>query len=57
MQFHSLSDDQLAEWQETGGYQRGEWDDFKVELAGSMETFERLAEAAGTQGQHYVHDA
>ncbi len=57
VQFHSLSDDQLAEWQETGGYQRGEWDDFKVELAGSMETFERLAEAAGTQGQHYVHDA
>ncbi len=57
VQFHSLSDDQLAEWQETGGYQRGEWDDFKVELAGSMEIFERLAEAAGTQGQHYVHDA
>src|SRR6056297_1398304 len=57
VEFHSLSDDQLAEWQATGGYQRSEWDEFKVELAGSMETFERLAEAAGTQGRHYVHDA
>ena len=57
VQFHSLSDDQLAEWKATGGYQRAEWDAFKVELAGSMETFERLAEAAGTQGRLYVHDA
>jgi TRAP-type C4-dicarboxylate transport system substrate-binding protein len=57
VQFHSLSDDQLAEWQEAGGYQRSEWDDFKVELAGSMETFEQLAEAAGTMGRYYVHDA
>jgi TRAP-type C4-dicarboxylate transport system substrate-binding protein len=57
VQFHSLSDDQLAEWQQTGGYQRSEWDEFKVELAGSMDTFERLAEAAGTQGKYYVHDA
>ena len=57
VQFHSLTDDQLAEWQEAGGYQRSEWDSFKVELAGSMETFERLAEAAGTMGRYYVHDA
>ena len=47
----------LAEWQEAGGYQRPEWDSFKTELAGSMDAFEKLAEAAGTQGRHYVHDA
>jgi TRAP-type C4-dicarboxylate transport system substrate-binding protein len=57
VQFHSLSDDQLAEWQDAGGDQRSEWDRFKTELAGDMATFDRLAEAAGTQGRHYVHDA
>lgn len=57
VEFHSLSDDQLAEWQEAGGFQRAEWDEFKVELAGSMEVFDKLVEAAGTQGKYYVHDA
>ena len=57
VEFHSLSDDQLAEWQAAGGYQRSEWDEFKVELAGSMDAFNKLEEAAGTMGRHYVHDA
>ena len=57
VQFHSLSDDQLAEWQDVGGYQNAEWDPFKTELAGSMDAFEKLVEAAGTQGKYYVHDA
>ena len=57
VQFHSLSDDQLAEWQDAGGYQRSEWDPFKLELAGSMETFDKMVEAAGTMGRYYVHDA
>ncbi len=57
VEFHSLSDDQLAEWQAAGGYQRSEWDEFKVELAGSMDTFASLEEAAGTVGRYYVHDA
>ncbi|AUQ98219.1 TRAP transporter substrate-binding protein [Phaeobacter inhibens] len=55
--FHTLSDDQLGEWQEAGGYQRSEWDTFKTELAGSMGNFAKLEEAAGTQGKYYVHDA
>jgi TRAP-type C4-dicarboxylate transport system substrate-binding protein len=55
--FHSLTDDQLAEWKAAGGYQRSEWDSFKVELAGSMDAFNSLVEAAGTQGRLYVHDA
>jgi len=57
VQFHSLTDDQLAQWKAAGGYQRPEWDPFKVELAGSMEAFARLEEAAGTRGKYYVHDA
>ncbi|MEM8914195.1 MAG: TRAP transporter substrate-binding protein [Pseudomonadota bacterium] len=57
VEFHSLTEDQLAEWQDTGGYQNTEWDQFKVDLAGDMDTFARLEEAAGTRGRFYVHDA
>ncbi|MEL6800861.1 MAG: TRAP transporter substrate-binding protein [Pseudomonadota bacterium] len=57
VEFHSLSDDQLAEWESVGGYQLGDWDQFKVDLAGSMDVFAKLEEAAGTQGRYYVHDA
>jgi TRAP-type C4-dicarboxylate transport system substrate-binding protein len=57
VEFHSLNDDQMAEWKDTVGYQRSEWDSFKTELAGSMETFDKLVEAAGTMGKYYVHDA
>jgi TRAP-type C4-dicarboxylate transport system substrate-binding protein len=57
VEFHSLSEDQLAEWKAAGGYQRSEWDQFKVDLAGSMDTFAKLEEGAGTQGRYYVHDA
>jgi len=57
VEFHQLSDDQLGEWQAAGGYQLSEWDQFKIDLAGSMETFARLEEAAGTMGRYYVHDA
>ena len=57
VEFHSLSEDQLAEWQAAGGYQLPEWDQFKTELAGSMEIFSKLEEAAGTLGRFYVHDA
>ncbi|MBW4709172.1 TRAP transporter substrate-binding protein [Roseobacter sp. YSTF-M11] len=57
VEFHSLSDDQLGEWQAAGGYQRPEWDEFKKDLAGSMDAFAKLEEAASTQGKYYVHDA
>lgn len=57
VEFHSLSDDQLGEWKAAGGFQKSEWDTFKVELAGSMDAFAKLEEAAGTMGRYYVHDA
>lgn len=57
VEFHTLSADQLAGWKDAGGYQRNEWDEFKVELAGSMETFAKLETAANTAGRYYVHDA
>jgi len=57
VEFHSLSEDQLAEWKDAGGYQRAEWESFKIELAGSLDTFAQLEEAASTRGKYYVHDA
>ena len=57
VEFYSPTDEELAEWREAGGYQRAEWDDYKTELAGSMEAFDQLVEAAETTGRHYVHDA
>lgn len=57
VEFHSLSNDQLSEWKAMGGYQRPEWDKFKIELAGSMRTFAKLEDAAGFKGRYYVHDA
>lgn len=57
VEFHSLSDNQLAEWQAAGGYQLPDWESFKTELAGSMDNFAKLEEAADTRGRFYVHDA
>ena len=57
VQFHSLSQDQLALWQAAGGYKRAEWDSFKIDLAGSMAAFEALEEGANTPSRYYVHDA
>ena len=57
VEFHSLSQDQLAEWKDAGGYQLSEWDTFKTELAGSMSAFDKLENAANTQSRYYVHDA
>lgn len=57
VEFHTLNDDQLGEWKAAGGYQKPEWDKFKLELAGDMDVFNRLDEAAGTMGRYYVNDA
>lgn len=56
VQFHIPSDDEMAQWVDRGGHQRPEWDEFKVEFAGSMAGFEALNEAANTQGRYYVDD-
>jgi TRAP-type C4-dicarboxylate transport system substrate-binding protein len=57
VEFYSPTEDEMAQWVEAGGYQRSEWDDYKTSLAGSMDAFDKLVEAAGTQGRAYVHDA
>ncbi len=58
VEFYTPTEDELAQWKDAGGYQRPEWDRFKVELAGSMDAFQKLADAAGTDNcRYYVNDA
>ena len=57
VEFHTLSEAQLSEWSAAGGYQRSEWDNFKSDLAGSMDAFARLEEGVMQQGRYFVQDA
>lgn len=57
VEFHQLNAAQLAEWESVGGYQNSEWDSFKLELAGSMDSFDKLAEGTMQASRFYVHDA
>ncbi|MEM7224359.1 MAG: TRAP transporter substrate-binding protein [Pseudomonadota bacterium] len=57
VEFYSPTAAELDEWIAAGGYQRPEWESFKTELAGSMDAFGKLDEAASTQSRLYVHDA
>ena len=57
VQFYSPSTDELALWVQKGGHQNAEWDSYKNELAGSIAEFDKLLEAANTQGRYYVNDA
>jgi TRAP-type C4-dicarboxylate transport system substrate-binding protein len=56
VEFYSPTPDELAQWVAKAGHQLPEWDSFKIELAGSLPIFDKLLEAANTQGKYYVHD-
>ncbi|MGF1629130.1 MAG: TRAP transporter substrate-binding protein [Kiloniellaceae bacterium] len=56
VQFYVPTADEIAAWAEACGHQRPEWDSWKKDLAGSLETFEKLLEAANTASPYYVHD-
>jgi TRAP-type C4-dicarboxylate transport system substrate-binding protein len=57
VQFYSPTADELQQWVKKGGHQNSEWDTYKKDLAGSMGAFDKLLEAANTQGKYFVHDA
>lgn len=54
--FYSPTEDELQQWVDKAGHQLEVWNDTKIELAGSLDVFNTLLEAANTQGKHYVHD-
>jgi TRAP-type C4-dicarboxylate transport system substrate-binding protein len=56
VQFYQPNEEEMAQWQAQCGHQLPVWETFKKELAGSLEVFDRLLEAANTQGNYYVHD-
>ncbi len=56
VKFYSPTPSELVQWQEKAGHQLPVWDSTKKSLAGSLETFDKLLEAANTKGRYYVHD-
>jgi TRAP-type C4-dicarboxylate transport system substrate-binding protein len=48
--FYVPNADEFKQWVETCGEQRAEWNEDKIELAGSIENFEKLKLAANTKG-------
>ena len=57
VQFYTPTAEELEQWVQKGGHQNAEWDSYKNELAGSIANFDKLLEAANTQGRYYVNDA
>lgn len=57
VKFYSPTTDELSQWKAAAGSQRSDWNSTKTELIGSLAAFEKLNEAAQTQGKYYVHDA
>ena len=56
VKFYVPTADERKMWVEKAGAQRPEWDSFKKEMAGSLETFDKFLQAANTMGKYYVHD-
>lgn len=56
VRFYKPTEEELTVWRETCGHQLSTWDGLKEELAGSLETFERLREATQRDSNYYVDD-
>jgi len=56
VKFYSPTGDELQQWKDKAGHQLPVWDQTKIELAGSLDKFNSLLDAANTQGRHFVHD-
>jgi len=55
-QFYNPTAAEFRQWVDACGEQRKEWDEFKVKLAGSLDSFEKLKAAANTKGPITVAD-
>jgi TRAP-type C4-dicarboxylate transport system substrate-binding protein len=56
VKFYKPSPAEHKRWVDAAGEQRPEWNDIKKELAGSLDTFEKLKTAANTKGKFTVND-
>ncbi len=51
VKFYTPTAAERAKWVEAAGEQRAEWNDIKIELAGSVANFDKLKTAANTKGR------
>ncbi len=56
VKFYRPTADEHKRWVDVAGEQRPEWNDIKKELAGSLDTFDKLKTAANTKGKFTVND-
>lgn len=56
VKIHVPSADDIKQWVARCGHQLPAWDAMKAEFAGSLADFEKLLEAANTQGRYHVQD-
>ncbi len=56
VKFYRPNADEHKRWVDVAGEQRPEWNDIKKELAGSLDTFDKLKTAANTKGKFTVND-
>ena len=51
---YSPTEDEIAQWRDRCGHQLADWDETKLELAGSMEVFEKLLAATEESNGYFV---
>jgi TRAP-type C4-dicarboxylate transport system substrate-binding protein len=51
---YSPTDDEIAQWRDRCGHHLSDWDDTKLELAGSMDIFEQLLAATEESNGYFV---
>jgi hypothetical protein len=54
--FYNPSDAEMKQWMDTCGEQRKEYDEFKLQFAGSLAAFDGFKKAANTKGPITVPD-
>jgi TRAP-type C4-dicarboxylate transport system substrate-binding protein len=56
VQFYVPTEAEMKQWVDVCGQQRPEWNETKIKLAGSLDNFERLREAANARTNYFAHD-
>jgi TRAP-type C4-dicarboxylate transport system substrate-binding protein len=56
VKFYKPNEAEMKRWSEACGEQRAEWNEHKIELAGSTANFDKLKAAANTKGRYTVGD-
>lgn len=54
VEIYNPTDDEIAQWRDRCGHQLADWDETKLELAGSMDVFEQLLAATEESNGYFV---